>query len=121
MLNICRRRRSKIVSQRTGDGFALKIAKIRRLRNALIHSRLRNMALRPCPDGFAKKPISASDIGYIGSRLSPFHAAKCTISECEKAHFAKSSAVGRSASCSRWGDMGLFAACRFSGLRKMKC
>lgn len=84
MLNICRRRRSKIVSQRTGDGFALKIAKIRRLRNTLIHSRLRNMALRPCPDGFAKKPISASDIGYIGSRLSPFHAAKCTIRSAKK-------------------------------------
>ena len=54
MLNICRRRRSKIVSQRTDDGFALKIAKIRRLRNALIHSRLRNMAIRLCSDGFAK-------------------------------------------------------------------
>lgn len=121
MLNICRRRRSKIVSQRTGDGFALKIAKIRRLRNTLIHRRLLNMAIRLCSDGFAKYPISTSDIGYFGFRLSLFHAAKCTISVCEKAHFAKSSAVGRSASCSRWGDMGLFAACRFSGLRKMKC
>lgn len=121
MLNICRRRRSKIVSQRTGDGFALKIAKIRRLRNTLIHSRLRNMALLPCPDGFAKEPISASDIGYIGSRLSPFHAAKCTISECEKAHFAKSSSVGRPAFRSGRADIGVFIVCRFSGLRKMKC
>lgn len=121
MLNVCRRRRSEIVSQRTDDGFALKIAKIRRLRNALIHSRLLNMAIRPCPDGFAKKPISASDIGYIGSRSSLFHAAKCTISECDKAHFAKSSAVGRSAPCSGRADIGLFVACRFSGSRKMKC
>lgn len=71
MLNICRRRRSKIVSQRTGDGFALKIAKIRRLRNALIHSRLRNMALRPCPDGFAKKPISQNHPPSDGPRLVP--------------------------------------------------
>lgn len=121
MLNICRRRRSKIVSQRTGDGFALKIAKIRRLRNALIHSRLLNMAIRLCSDGFAKYPISTSDIGYFGFRLSLFHAAKCTISECEKAHFAKSSSVGRSAFCSGRADIGVFIVCRFSGLRKMKC